>query len=271
MNTKLKSIFQYADYRQFLRDFYLFQKQLKPHYSYKQFSISAHLKSPNYLALVITGERNLTVANIHQFALALGFIGNEHAFFEALVLMNQAETLTERKYYQRRLLALKREVPGKKIKLSERSVIKEWYFPAVLLCLKISNAGDQAEMIAKRLNIARSHIDAALQELAAMKIIECSANGQYSFHEDHFLYADANPNVAQRQYLKKQLQLAQTLFDGLYDAGGTYFSHTFTGPKDFNATNRIMALIEQLTQEADACPPERIFQLNFQLFPLDRR
>jgi hypothetical protein len=54
----------YTDYRIFLRDFYEFKRaqtksSLRP-YSYATFAASADIKSPNYLKLIIDGQRNLS-------------------------------------------------------------------------------------------------------------------------------------------------------------------------------------------------------------------
>ena len=59
--TKGPEVFDYLDYRAFLRDHYLDKKQ-RQGLSFRGFSKRAGLKSPNYLKLVIDGQRNLTEA-----------------------------------------------------------------------------------------------------------------------------------------------------------------------------------------------------------------
>ena len=51
-------VFDYLNYRAFLRDYYVERKR-KGKVSFRSFSQRAGLKSPNYLKLVMDGERNL--------------------------------------------------------------------------------------------------------------------------------------------------------------------------------------------------------------------
>ena len=58
-SVSLPSVFEYLDYRTFLRDHYTASKQLKPQYSFRYFSRRAGLSSSNFLKLVMDGKRNL--------------------------------------------------------------------------------------------------------------------------------------------------------------------------------------------------------------------
>ena len=70
------SLMAYTDFRVYLRDFYeykrrLTSKDLRP-YSYATFAAAADIKSPNYLKLIIDGERNLSSDMTRKFARAMG-------------------------------------------------------------------------------------------------------------------------------------------------------------------------------------------------------
>ena len=55
--AKLPNIFEYLDYRAFLRDHFLASKKLSGAYSFRYFSRRAGLASSNFLKLVIQGKR----------------------------------------------------------------------------------------------------------------------------------------------------------------------------------------------------------------------
>jgi uncharacterized protein (TIGR02147 family) len=76
-------VFRYLDYRAFLADFYKAKKRRG--FSYRAFSRTAGLGAPNYLKLVIGGERNLTKAMATRFAGACRLQGDAAAYFERLV------------------------------------------------------------------------------------------------------------------------------------------------------------------------------------------
>lgn len=100
LNLKEPILAEYLDFRIFLKDFFRFRRQktrsdLRP-YSYAHFSTAADIKSPNYLKLIIDGQRNLSEDMIRKFARALGFNKNEAEEFRLLVLYDQAKDPLER-------------------------------------------------------------------------------------------------------------------------------------------------------------------------------
>ena len=85
----------YTDFRVYLRDYYNYKRRLtkkdfRP-YSYGTFAAAADIKSPNYLKLIIDGERNLSSDMTRKFARALGLAKEEADEFHALVDYGQAQ------------------------------------------------------------------------------------------------------------------------------------------------------------------------------------
>lgn len=94
------SIGAYTDYRHYLRDFYDYKRELtktslRP-YSYATFAASADIKSPNYLKLIIDGQRNLSREMAVKFSKALSLSKEELEEFIALVEFTQATEPLER-------------------------------------------------------------------------------------------------------------------------------------------------------------------------------
>jgi len=84
-------IFAFLDYREYLRAYYHHAKQHR-RFSYRAFSRKAGLRSPNYLKLVIDGERNLTRDMARRFAAACG-LQDEAALYFRLGEREKAERL----------------------------------------------------------------------------------------------------------------------------------------------------------------------------------
>src|SRR5262245_54761071 len=89
-------VFEYLDYRAFLRDVYVHRKAESRGFSFRAFSRRAQLRSPNYLKLVMDGERNLSPQMAERFARALGLDDEASAYLVDLVAFNQATTVGER-------------------------------------------------------------------------------------------------------------------------------------------------------------------------------
>jgi hypothetical protein len=92
----MNSVFNYVNYRRFLKDYYQQAKAEKKYFSYRYFSRRAGINSPNFLKVVIEGKRNLPSKTIDKFANALGLNRNETMFFRRLVVFNQAKTASEK-------------------------------------------------------------------------------------------------------------------------------------------------------------------------------
>lgn len=98
---------EYMDFRLFLSDWYLYKreltkKDLRP-YSFAMFSAAANIKSPNYLKMIIEGQRNLSEDMILKFAKALGLHKEQADEFRLLVLFGQATDPAERNFFLKEL------------------------------------------------------------------------------------------------------------------------------------------------------------------------
>lgn len=266
----MKRVFSYSSYRDFLKDFYLDQKEKTPGYTYARFASLAKLNSPNYLKLVIDGGRNLTIANIHQFAKALSLDFHELNYFEALVLREQSSVETEKKYYSQRLRELAKGKPKGGIRVSDNSFVSNWYMPAIMVYLQDKDENTNSLKAAKVIGITELEFKRGLENLLKAKLIEI-INGKYALNSRHLYYQDPKlANVYQKNYLKSQLELSQLAFKQKYSSGAKFHSHTFTVPETDIAyyDSKLRTFIESLIAEADTQPHENVVQLNFQLFPL---
>jgi uncharacterized protein (TIGR02147 family) len=122
-------VFAYSDYRAFLADLYAAKKPQG--FSYRAFSRVARLGAPNYLKLVITGERNLTPVMAQRFAHACGLRGEAATFFQRLVEFNQSRDLKDREACYARLVAFARYRDGHKLEAAHTAYHANWYIPAI--------------------------------------------------------------------------------------------------------------------------------------------
>src|SRR5689334_15492685 len=90
------SVFQFADFRAYLRDYYANRKAHDAGFSHRAFARSAGFSSPNFLKLVMEGERNLGPKSIAPFARACGLTGEAADYFAELVAFNEARSREER-------------------------------------------------------------------------------------------------------------------------------------------------------------------------------
>jgi uncharacterized protein (TIGR02147 family) len=274
MQSRMKAIYSYSDYRNYLRDYYRERKAASSGFTYARFSKMAKLGSSNYSQLIMEGRRNLTVANIHHFADALDPGFEERCYFEALVLSNQAEDAAERAFHRRKM-RMHRPSKGKskgkgtlKLKSDERQ--SEWYFPAVLVASHGRPVLDDPADLARMIGISRLEVERALATIREKGLLQ-EIDGKYHLDFGHVVWHDNKlSNIHQKRYLAAQLQRSSKAFGTQYESSAKFHSHTFTAPAGNvrHYAERINAFVATLIAEADAEPAEKVVQLNTQLFEL---
>lgn len=100
------NLFQYLDYRDFLRDWLVSAKK-NYGFSYRVFSRRAGLKSPSLYKMVMDGQRDLIEGSLHKFLEGLSLTVKEKAYFATLVLYNQARTEEHKERYLGRIRSLR--------------------------------------------------------------------------------------------------------------------------------------------------------------------
>ena len=141
----------YKDYRQFLQDYYVFKKSHRKGFSYRQFSQLAGLKSPNYLQLVMRGERNLSEEMAENVGLAMGLKVAEKRYFISLVRQENAKTDDElRKAQSEGLIALKKLV-AKYLNKEAEGVLSQWHHLVVRELTALEDFESDGKWISKKL------------------------------------------------------------------------------------------------------------------------
>jgi uncharacterized protein (TIGR02147 family) len=143
-------VFAYLDYRAFLRDHYA-DRKAKARLSYRGFSRRAGLRSPNYLKLVIDGERNLTGAMAERFAAACGLRGRSAEYFVALVQLGQAKTQHEREVYYQALRRFARYRKAYVLDSAQDAYHSTWYLSAIRELVATDGFVEDPQWIAQRL------------------------------------------------------------------------------------------------------------------------
>src|SRR5262249_55909152 len=123
-----RSLFEYDNYREFLRDFYLHAKAENRNFSFRFFSRLAGFKSSGILKEVMDGKINIAPHSIDKYARAMKLNREETEFFRNLVLFNQAETSEKKRLYAEQMMksrTYKRLHPLSDIQLN---YLGQWYY-----------------------------------------------------------------------------------------------------------------------------------------------
>src|SRR4029079_9546588 len=125
------SVYDFLDFRGELGAYYGAAKRTRPSFSFRLFSKLAGLRSPNFLELVIDGERNLGADSVGRFAEALGLTCADAEFFADLVAFGQAQTLAEKNRAFEGIASSRRFRAARRIDGDLFAYLSHWYNPAI--------------------------------------------------------------------------------------------------------------------------------------------
>lgn len=177
---KLPSIYDYSDYREYLKDYYNYQKQKLKSFSMRSFASAAGLGSSGYLTMVMNGERNLSIKSIHKFITALKLAKRQATYFENLVLFNQTNKDKERDQYFERLCELKPQSPITELEENELEFLSNKLLVVIHQMVSLPDFTDNPEELAKRIypRVRPLEVKRALEKLFSLGFLEKAPNGQ---------------------------------------------------------------------------------------------
>lgn len=269
----MKPIFEYMNYREFLRDFYTEKKRKTPYFSYRLFSEKAGFKAPNLLKLVMDGKRNLTKESVFKFSKALKLKRSEDEYFENLVFFNQSKTLEEKNAYLQRLMKYRRREDVRTIESAEFEYYSAWYHPVVReLATAIDFKNDYRRLGSMVVpSISASEARKSVELLLKLGFVKHNDKGVLVVSEPVLTTKPPVTSVAVANFHRHMLQLASESIERF-------------GPEERNVTGLTLriseetrkAMVEKLRQVRQELldmavadeHADRVVQINMQVFPL---
>lgn len=145
-------IVEYHDHRIYLQDYYNFKKSQRPGFSFRQFCAMAGFKSPNYLQLVINGDRKLSNEAAQSVAVALRLSKAESEYFQALVKAANSSSESEKAEAESWKLASIKRLLTKEIPTARKEILSKWYHLLVREMTFLKDFVPDGEFISEKLN-----------------------------------------------------------------------------------------------------------------------
>ncbi len=266
-------VFRYHDYRAFLSDFYAAKKRRGRGFSYRAFSRAAGLGAPNYLKLVISGQRNLTSAMAERFAATCGLGREASDYFVTLVAFNQANNTDDRNQHYQRLTSFRRYRRAQKLELAEAAYHSTWYLPAIReLCLS-EHFRQDAEWIAASMwpPIKPAEARAALDTLLELGLLQRDESGKLRPKARVVSTGAQTAGMHLRNYHAEMMAHATAAMENVPAAQRDISSITMcVDPKVLpDLKDRIARFRRELVELCESgTRASQVVQINLQLFPL---
>jgi uncharacterized protein (TIGR02147 family) len=270
------AIYLYSDFRQFLRDYHAYHKANTRGHSFRAFAKAAGFSSPNFIKLVMDGEKNLAGESAVHLAGAMGLDAAASAYFQDLVAFSQARDVDAKRR------ALERIEGGRKQGVhglgdADAGYLKAWYLPVIRELTVLPGFSEDPARIAARLAfpVPAREVRSALEFLEGNGFLKRDAKGRLRRKDRILVTGDMTQKpglaAAARDYHVQMAELAkQAVFQMPKETRSTSNTTLSLSPKAYAmAVERIDALRRELLELAGAESGAReLHQLNVTLFPL---
>lgn len=267
------NIFEYVDYREYLRDYYAAGKANVSQFSYRYLARAAGFSSPNFFKLVMDGDRNLSSDSIDKFAKALKLDREAKRFFADLVAFEQAEDVHERNEAFERVAASRRFRQARRIDSSMFEYLSHWYHPAIREMAALDEFRKDPAWISQKLSptVSVEQVEASLELLFDMGLLVEDEDGTISRGEPSVTTGHEVGSLAIGNYHRQMLQRAADSIENVPREMRNINAVTvcINPERVSEIKERIQAFRETLINFCDRDEdPQAVFQINFQLFPL---
>lgn len=266
-------IYDYVDYRLFLKDFYEESKKANPFFSYKCFADRAGFKTKTFLHRVIRGERALVKSRIFQVATAMKLSKSEIEYFENLVLFTEAKNAGEKEFYFDKMQTNSRRNPVCEIRQNQYHYFSKWYHVVVRELITMNKWKDDYSWLARHVypRITVPQAKRAVKLLHELGLIKKTSSGYYCQTDTFIKSKDEAGQIGVRVFQKKAMELAQSALDEIppdqrdistltLGVSEEQFTKLKKELRNFRA--RLLSLCDSQKKL------DRVYQLNLAFFPV---
>lgn len=273
-------IFEYLDYRAFLRDWMEHRKEHWPDFSYEYFTRRAGLGSRATLHNVIAGRRNPRPDTIDAFAKAMELSELESAYLQKLVELALTRTLDERREVLNSIVETpdfnkSRRIEGQ---TSEEVayLISKWYCQAIWEMARSPDFRPDPAWLAQIMvpSVTVEQARESLEMLFNAGLLHRAEDGQIQVREIRLGTGQAPKGEAIYEFYRQLLENAAYSLDNVAPDERCFLGNTFLLPEGLIHELKIM--LEHFNQQVAAIGDEanltrsRVYQLGVVLFPLSR-
>ncbi|KMQ52984.1 hypothetical protein CHISP_0205 [Chitinispirillum alkaliphilum] len=266
------SVYEYFEYRDFLKDFYEKRKEENSYFSVRLFATKVKI-DPSYLVKVFLKVRHISNKHIEIFSSFMDLDPKEKEYFENLVHFNKARTDRESKLYFEKILSFI-NVSADVLTEDQYTFYQKWYYTAIRSLLEYYEFYDDYENLGKQLSppISAKEAKESIMLLYRLGLIKKDiSSGRYSLTSKAISTGERWRSVAIHTFQKETIALSGDSLDRhprhtrdistiTMNINKDNFEEIQLRIKDFRES-----MIKLVNESSD---PDRVYQLNIQLIPL---
>jgi uncharacterized protein (TIGR02147 family) len=267
-------IYSYDDFHMYLRDRFDERQARDPDYTYRKFAADAGFSNPGFLNDVIKDRRKLSKEAAGKMVAGFALSENEAVYFKLIVSYGQAKNDVERDDLFRQIVSRRNRSKFARLNPSLAKYYQDYRYPLVRCAIEACNFRGDYEALASFIDppLPLPDVKKAVRDLCDWGLVTQDAHGRYAV-------------------TSKLVEPPETLLHLIREINGEWIRHAFSAQRRLPPSKRnissilcsisdesyrsIQKKIEELRQSVFTIieqdnNPERVVQLNIQLFPRSR-
>ena len=272
MAPKLPNIYDYNNFRKFLKDYQEAKRKQDRHFT--KSAICKLLGLPNsrsYFSDVLT-RKLVSNTYIERFVKLLGFDADEARFFRVLVKFNQADNASERELLFEQLISLNK-TPKQVLDKDVYEYYTEWHHSAIRATLETFDFKENYVILAKKIfpPITEKKARESIALLKRLGFIRKDRKGYLKLVDKSIV---ASPDIKKElliQYQLKCIDISKQALIKNRSMHQVFSTNMISISKE--GYERLKRRLQKFKTEIrslvhkDENPADRVYQLNIQLFP----
>jgi uncharacterized protein (TIGR02147 family) len=273
IKIKQPNLYTFNDFRAYLRDYFAYRCQMTKSYSHRIMAKELGFPSPNYIKLVMDGQRNIGLRSIDRLLHGLQLCDREKEYFSHLVLFSQAKTNSEKNHYYGLMSSVRSPINSASVTTGAYRYYSEWFHCVVRELITREKSPVKATAIAKKIkpHVTATQVKKSIELLLELGFIFANEDGTYSQSSRVLETEHDVVSVGIRNYHFKMIDIAKECIDSVHHDKKEISSLTLCISSDtmIRIKNRIKEFEQELFHIArESNDPKHVYQANLQFFPL---
>lgn len=266
------SIFTFDDYRRFLQESVIQIRRQSNEFSFRKFSRAAGFASPNFLKLVMEGDRNLSTQGAQKIAQAFSLKSKEQTYFQRLVAANQANTYTKKIELMGNLARSKSFLQSQPLVAQQFDYYSHWHNIPLREMLSLPKGPQTAEQLAKAFKpaISAEAAEKSLARLQSLGFIFKGQDGRWQMTHQTLMSGNDVVNTGVSSFHLEMIRLGSEALERFPKTEREISSATVAiSSQKFELIREKIRMLKQEILEMSAVEEnaDTVVQINFQLFP----
>lgn len=271
-----RSLFEYTDYRVYLRDYYQARKDGQPGWSLKSWASKLNLRGKSMLAMVLNGQRHPGRALTQSIVAYFNFPLEQAEYFYDLVEWQKTSSTAGglSTLLLERLAKKRKNGKFELLDLDTFALISNWYFPVLRELFQVQGFKLDANWISHQLHgeLTPAEVRDAVKLLYRLGILKKGPSGKVELANPHIATDSDVANEAIKRFHEQMLDRIKKSLRTVEPEEREVLSTTFVVRQtDLPKAKRLLReLTNQFADSVETPNGDRVYQLQISFVPATR-